>query len=362
MKKLVVILTGGGARGAFQAGVLNRVMNEGFNFEGEKKKAEIPNAVFGVSAGALNGAMIAMGKDKELIKLWNGIAGRPEEIYTSQFLKTEGSKITLDTDALGQFLLSDMSAIQKVGLLFKDARKRTVQKLFEKLKSLTSIADNMPLLNKVRELVKIRDIKSEVFQAGFVSLTDGGYYSVNHTDFETDTQLQNAVLASSTMPLIWSPVEKVATKEFETSHLIDGGLRNINPLGDAVKYVNSKDDSDEYYFLVISTRAKTIETMQEQPNLLNVIQRSIYDIALNEIGDTDLSEFMRINQLVKQAKAHGLDLFSESGRKLKSFKFKIIEPMRELSSALNFSRSAVMDSFLHGYVTAKQIIESPNWG
>lgn len=361
MKKLIVVLTGGGARGAFQAGAWNRIMNEGLNFGTGLEKPGIPHAVFGVSAGALNGSMIAMGKNKELISLWNRIAGNPNEIYTSQFLKTEGNKTILDTEALGKFLLSDLSGFQKLGLMFKGSRQKVLQKIMDKVKSLTAISDNTPLFEKVKSLVRLSDIKSSVFQAGFVSLTDGSYYSAKHTDFTSNEDFQKAVLASSAMPLIWSPVDKVSTSQFETSNLIDGGLRNINPLGDAVRYVLNSDDSDEYYFLIISTRTGLIPAMQEKPNIFNIIQRSIYDIALSEIGDTDTSEFLRINRLVKQAERKNLELFSESGRKLRRFKVKVIEPLRELGGALNFSRTAVMDSFLHGYLSAFPIVNSPDW-
>lgn len=361
MKKLVLILTGGGARGSFQVGAWQRILKDGINFGNGQEKTGVPHAVFGVSAGALNGAMIAMGKNKELFELWNRIAGRPDEIFVSDFLKTENNKTTLDTENLAKFLLSDVSALQKLGLLFKGSREKVLQKIVDKLKTLDAIADNTPLFEKVKLLVQLKDIKSSVFQAGFVSLTDGNYYSATHTEFRDNSEFQKAVLASSTMPLIWSPVDRISTTQFETSNLIDGGLRNVNPLGDAVRYVLNQSDSDEYYFLIISTRTGLVPTMRDKPNILNVIQRSIYDIALSEIGDTDMSEFLRVNRLVKQAEAHNIELLSESGRKLRRFNVKIIEPKRELSVALDFSRSMVMDSFLHGYLSAQSVVNSPDW-
>jgi NTE family protein len=210
-------------------------------------------------------------------------------------------------------------------------------------------------------LVQLTDVKSTVFQPGFVSLTDGNYYTAKHTEFKSNEDFQKAVLASSTMPLIWSPVAEIATDQFTVTNAVDGGLRNVNPLGDAVKYVTESDDPDEYHFLIVSTRTVSVSAMHDQPNVLNIIGRSIYDIALNEIGDTDTSEFLRINRLVKQVQRRNFELVSESGRKLRAFKVKIIEPLRELGGALNFSRPAVMDSFLHGYLAAQSVVNSPNW-
>lgn len=361
MKKLVVILTGGGAKGAFQVGAWQRILKDGINFGNGQEKPGIPHAVFGVSAGAFNGAMIAMGKNKELFELWNRIAGRPDEIFVSDFLKTQNNKIELDTERLGKFLLSDISAFQKMGLLFKGSRQKILQKIIEKVKSLSAIADNTPLFEKVQLLINLKEIKSEVFQPGFVSLTDGNYYSAKHTDFRDNSEFQKAVLASSAIPLIWSPVEHISTTQFETSNLVDGGLRNVNPLGDAVRYVLNQSDSHEYYFLIISTRTGSVPMMKEKPNVLNVIGRSIYDIALGEIGDTDTSEFLRINKLVKQAESQNVELLSESGRKLRKFNVKMIEPQRELSGALDFSRSMVMDSYLHGYLSAESVVHAPDW-
>lgn len=362
MKKLVLILTGGGAKGAFQAGVWNRILKDGVYLGDELHRGFIPSAIFGVSAGALNGAMIAMGKNKELFQLWQMIAGFPAEIYASDFLKTENQKTILDADALGRFLFSDVNLLQKMGLLFKGGREKVLRKVLEKLKTLKALADNEPLAEKLKVLLTRGEIKSEVFQPGFVSLTDGGYYSFKHSDFDSDEDFQSAVLASSSVPLVWPPVEKVSAKGIEVSHLIDGGLRTVNPLGDAVRYACEAEGNHEYYFLIVSCHTGVLPAMQESPNLRNIVQRSIYDIALNEIRDTDLSEFLRVNALVKQAQERGFDLYSDSGRKLKAFNVKIIQPSRELAGSLDFSRSAVMDAYTHGFLLAGSVAASPNWG
>lgn len=360
MKKIAIILTGGGARGAFQAGAWECIQKSGINFGDGVQKVDVPNAVFGVSAGALNGAMIAMGKHTELTTLWNSIAGNPQEIYTSDFLKTDKSKTTLDIEALGKYLLSDVNALQKVGLLFKKSRNKTLGKVLDKVKALKGLSDNTPLFNKVKDLIHLKDMKSEVFQAGFVSLKDGNYYSLQHTDFTDDTQLQKAILASSCIPLVWSPVDRVRTGQYEVSQLIDGGIRNVTPLSDAIKYAESHEN-DECYFLVISCHSQGLKTMQEAPNLFSIIERSIFDIAMNEIRITDLKEFLRINDLVRQAQEKGVELHGSNGKRLKSFKIKIIQPQRELGAGLDFSRDVVQDSFTHGFQCAQSVIQSPHW-
>lgn len=352
-KKLILILSGGGAKGAFQVGAWNRIIQEGLQFGNSHLDVKIPDAVFGISAGALNGAMIAMGKFKELLKLWNQIAGNPQEIYTSKFLKAEGEKVNFDTDALMKHLTDDLNFIDKSRLMFKKSRKKTIKKIMAKLLELDALSSNAPLAEKLSELISISDVKSEVFKAGFVSLTDGKYHSIGHDEFPNDQELQKAVLASASLPMIWSPVESIETNDFELSHLVDGGIRDTTPLGDAVKYINSSDDAD-YHILVISCHTPSLDVLKKKPNLFTIAERTMYDIVLNEVQNTDLSEFLRINDLVHQADKKGCELFSKSGRKLKSFKVQIIRPDRKLKGGLDFSRTAVMDSFAHGYEVAKK--------
>ena len=360
-KKLIVILSGGGAKTAFQVGAWNRILNKGLNIGGKQTKVTIPNAVFGVSGGSINGAMIAMGKSKELMKFWNFIAGKPNEIYTSEYLSQQNGKIVLNTEALFKFLLSDTNLFQKAGLLFKKSREKVMNQIMEKVSKLQGLADNTPLFDKLKSLISIDDVKSEMFQAGYVSLTDGKYHSIPHFEYSSDIDFQKAVLASATIPAVWSPVSSIVNKQYEATTLIDGGIRNITPLCSAVKYVQNQNDDADYHFLVINAHSNQLAPMTKKPSLLKIVSRGIYDIALDEIRDTDLKEFLRINSLVKQAKKKGIDLYNKQGQKLKEFKVKIIQPARELSFALDFSRTAIMDSFAHGFHQADKVIYSPNW-
>lgn len=62
-KKLGLVLEGGGARGAYQAGALKAFFEEGYKFD----------AVVGTSIGALNGVMVAQNKFEDAYKVWNDI-------------------------------------------------------------------------------------------------------------------------------------------------------------------------------------------------------------------------------------------------------------------------------------------------
>src|SRR5208282_3750759 len=78
---LGLAMTGGGARGAYQAGVLKRI--------GEIKRVQTHGNPFpiigGASAGAINGAGLAMGCDdfslatKAIAQLWSSL--RPSDVF-----------------------------------------------------------------------------------------------------------------------------------------------------------------------------------------------------------------------------------------------------------------------------------------
>lgn len=80
--KLGLALSGGGARGAFQVGVYERLLRD-------PRFADGPAVVSGTSAGAINGALIAAGKSpREMMEFWNGIGDNPPVTASSVFFDT----------------------------------------------------------------------------------------------------------------------------------------------------------------------------------------------------------------------------------------------------------------------------------
>lgn len=77
--RLGLVLSGGGARGAFQVGVYERLLRD-------PRFAQGPMALSGTSAGAINAALIAAGKSpREMMAFWNGIADNPPVVASPQF-------------------------------------------------------------------------------------------------------------------------------------------------------------------------------------------------------------------------------------------------------------------------------------
>jgi predicted acylesterase/phospholipase RssA len=81
-RQLGLVLSGGGARGAFQVGVYERLLRD-------PRFSAGPIALSGTSAGAINGALIAAGRSpREMIGFWNEIADDPPVVASPVFFRT----------------------------------------------------------------------------------------------------------------------------------------------------------------------------------------------------------------------------------------------------------------------------------
>src|SRR5881409_2125631 len=78
-RTLGLVLSGGGARGVFQVGVYERLLEDA-------RFAEGPVVLSGTSAGGINAALIAAGKSpREMRAFWQGIGDDPPVIASAAF-------------------------------------------------------------------------------------------------------------------------------------------------------------------------------------------------------------------------------------------------------------------------------------
>jgi predicted acylesterase/phospholipase RssA len=76
---LGLVLSGGGARGAFQVGVVERLLED-------PRFARGPGVLSGTSAGAINAALLAAGKSpREMLAFWTGVADSPPVVVSERF-------------------------------------------------------------------------------------------------------------------------------------------------------------------------------------------------------------------------------------------------------------------------------------
>jgi NTE family protein len=290
-KKTALVLSGGGAKGAFQAAA-------------EKYAREVKgyswDTIAGVSVGALNATMLAMHKYQRLFEIWNTISD--DQVYNGGF-----------------------NLISIIKLLF----------------GAKSFYGNEPLrkmLIKEFEPDKI-DIDLRV---GSVSLVDGNYQEFRRGD----PDLLEAVLASTVMPVIWTPEE--VSPHYRS--MVDGGVRRITPIGDVL-------DSDPDEIVIINCSSEASGALTEPPgNILQIGMRTL-DILLNELFVSDMNEFIMINALVKEAEQHGVTLHKPGTDKpLKYFECKIIEPDEPLGDTLDFSQPTIQHSWKIGTRRAREVL------
>jgi NTE family protein len=290
-KKTALVLSGGGAKGAFQCGA-------------EKYAREVKgyhwDIIAGVSVGALNAAMLAMEKYQRLYEVWSTISN--DQVYTGGF-----------------------NLLSTIKLLF----------------GAKSFYGNEPLRRLLLNEWEPDKIAADL-RVGAVSLVSGEYVEFRGDD----PNLRQAVLASTVMPIIWTPVDISA----QYSSMVDGGVRNISPIGDIL-------DANPDEVVIINCSPETTEALPEPPgNILKIGERTL-DLLLNELFRSDMSEFVRINALVKQAEALGHTLYHPaSGRALKYYDCKIIEPQAPLGDTLDFSQAAVQRSLAAGVERARQVL------
>jgi len=174
-KKIALILSGGGARGAFQVGAeMYARQVKGYHWD----------IIAGVSVGALNGAMLAMHRYQRLLDIWNSITD--SQVYT------------------GGFNLPSV-----IGLLLGSK----------------SFYGNAPLKKLMKGEFEAGKIIDDL-HVGVVSLVTGDYVQFTKEFLE----LPEAILASASIPVIWPPVDISPDHQA----MVDGGVRNISPVGDVL--------------------------------------------------------------------------------------------------------------------------------
>lgn len=338
MLKRALVLSGGGFVGAGQWGVLRKM-----------KQLNIPiDVVFGVSVGNLNGAFVAMDRYDLLDDLWNSvITTGPSIIYDSKYLKVEGSKLDVNINEVIKDIAPKINFDTVWKLLSKRGRETLVKQVLENALGIQSLASNQPLQDLLTKHVA-QDKFVLPFYMGLVSLTTGDYSLLNTTDYPDNKNLVKGITASATMPIIWQSIDEILTKYGIITKAVDGGVRRISPLGDAVDYIQNVmgDNPVEWEIIIVNCNNGKVDPITGELNLFTIANRSLNEIALSEILLRDIKEFIKLNNLVVQSPT---ELLSSNGKPYKSFKYRIIQPE-------DSSLSGVLDS------SPEMLLKRKEWG
>lgn len=278
-----LILTGGGARAAYQVGVLKAIA------EFLPRRSHIPfPVVCGTSAGSLNAATLAINARnfsmgvRYLVNTW-------KNFHASQIYRT---------DFIGVF---NNTALWFAGGVL---RLLGINRLHQ-----TSLLDNSPLIEFLEQMLPCENIQENI-DAGFLhalSITASGYGSGQSVTFYqgakdlvpwrrtgrvgVPTQIEvKHLLASASLPFLFQPT--LINREY----FGDGSMRQIAPIGSALHLGATR-------ILVIGVTANgKVEQPQREnihayPTLAQIAGHALNSIFLDNM-DVDLERVKKINDLI----------------------------------------------------------------
>ena len=305
-KKIGLVLPGGGARAAYQVGVLKAISEL------------IPDSnpfsiISGTSAGAINASLLASRSQslKEAVEVLSGVWCN---FKTNKVYRTE---TTVMLKSIFQWLLTVSSG----GVLAKNPK---------------SLLDNSPLRQLLEDTINLEGIKNNIDKGNLdaFAITAASYSSKKSVTFfqseeddidwerflrvgvKTDILIDH-LMASIALPLIF-PAVKINNEYFG-----DGAMRQATPLSPAIRLGAEK-------LLIINTDSKS-------PNN-QLTDNQIYP-SIGEVGGymldalftggllSDLERLDRINQVIENS---GNNSVQTSNKKMKHLDYCVISPSKDI--------------------------------
>lgn len=281
-------LTGGGARGAYQAGVLLGLAEI---FHELKPSQSFPvQAYSGVSAGAINAAYLAAGQTsfqvttEQLIQLWSQLT--PNQVYRTDFLSM--SKIGLGW-------MRDLS--------FGSAFKKKVA---------TELLNSAPLTDLVNKNIDFNLIKNNIEKNGLLGVACTAYnyhlkktvsFMEAHPSVTSWTKQKRVsqsvqlstdhILASCAIPVVFEPVN------VNGHYYGDGSLRNQAPISPILHL-----GANKVIFIGVRYR-HLVESMTPQKPTIGEIFGTILNGLFFDTTDIDVERLDDTNHYVDRCHENG---------------------------------------------------------
>jgi NTE family protein len=235
-KKRGLVLSGGGSHGAYQIGVLKALA--------EKNKVGW-DVISGVSVGSINALYLGMSNNsgakeavQQLENLWGLEISGNSSVYKPWYF----------------FPFNYVASLWK-GSLYNT---KPLEKLLDK--------------NFVSEKLLSSDVDTYV---GAVSLNTGVF---RHERLKESADPVRWVLASSTMPILFNPVE------LENQKWVDGGVKSVTPFKEVL---NLKEYEFDHIDIIMADPPTMHEDSNKFTSVLEVAKKSL-ECAINEIMVTDI--------------------------------------------------------------------------
>ena len=314
---LGLVMTGGGARGAYQAGVLQRI--------GEIKRVQTAGNPFpiigGSSAGAVNGGALGVGCDqfsiatKVLARLWAEL--RPSDIFRCDVLAQARNSITWILDLSFGAVLGGGNAQS-----FLDATP--LRHFLKAHLDCTRIQDNIRaghLYALAISATNYNSGKSYLFIQGAKghAMWNRSRRITLATKITTDH-----ICASAAIPLVFQPVRLKTAKG--TAYFGDGCLRLQQPLSPVIRLGAER-------VFGIGVRGESLEHQAEaaddtEPSLAQVLGVLFNVMFLDNLA-TDVEHLDRLNKLLEEGQIQQTEI--EGCERMRPLATFLITPSVDLS-------------------------------
>lgn len=312
-QKTALILSGGGARGAYQVGVLKGLSE----ILPEKMKSPF-DILSGSSAGAINCAHLATNIQhfsvaiEKLVYLWSQI--KAEQVFKTDFL-------SLNKFSLG--LLGE----KKLNALLDTAPLR---ELISKNCDFTKIKKNLEaeFINSVIITANNYDSSSAI---SFIQTKDQSHVFWRESRRKAVLAEINVdhVMASSAIPMLFPPIE------IESQHYGDGCVRNNTPCSPSIRMGAEKlfvigvrtQLSTEVNHPMPSQKKKAVS--QQSPSMIKILNTLLNAVLLDSV-EQDVLRIQRINQLAKLVKQSESQVSVEDKMGLKEIPALCISPSQDI--------------------------------
>jgi NTE family protein len=313
--RTALVLPGGGARGAYQVGVLKAVS------ELLPKRAPNPfPLVSGTSAGAINSVVLA-----SRARFFAGAVGEMERVW--RYFKSE------------QVFKSDAWTLSRNGLHWMFALITGGMGEHNPL----SLLDNSPLRELLKKQIDFRNIQASIDRGYLdaISVTAAGYTSARSVSFyqgaphiapwqrvrrrgQPEGLSLDHLMASVAVPLVFPPVL------MDGEYFGDGAMRQATPLSPAVH--------------LGADRIFVIGARNEQPDVvlpddkepvypsLGVVAGYMLDALFLDGLSSDLERLIRINLMLERIGRERLEADSDNLRRIEAMVILPSEDIREIAA------------------------------
>ena len=284
---LGLVMTGGGARGAYQAGVLKRI--------GEIPRVQTHGNPFpiieGASAGAINGSALAAGSDnfalvtKVIARLWSEL--RPSDIFRCDVFSQTRNSLTWILDLSFGGVIGGGNAhslLDATPLRHFLSTHLNCDRIQENIKRghLYALAISATNYSSGKGYLFIQGAKGHPMWNRSRRVTLATKITVEH------------ICASAAIPLIFQPVTLKTARG--TAFFGDGCIRLQQPLSPVIRLGAKK-------ILAIGVRGESLEHQEEaadekDPSLSQVLGVLFNVMFLDHLA-TDVEHLQRLNQLLR---------------------------------------------------------------